>query len=407
MKRAITVSGEPIDDATILVRGGKIVAIGKIVDVPKGARRLEYGELTAMPGLVLAVSRAGYAMRSMPQGAATRGKDGIDPEAEIYDWAAKAGITTMAIVPVGTGIVGQATVIRPRGKTVDEMIKKEDAYLFSTFEMGTPAKDNFRQSFERARDAMEQFEKVQKDAAASQPAQPQPSGAPAGPPASAPAGGPASQPATRPGGAPAGPPKLDPKIEPLVKVLKKEKKLVTQLGAAGGGGFGGASGVAAPAAEVVHYQDAMKKFDIDRIFTGGANLALVVDRLKELKVTVLMPTEETSFEPYTRIRLNGAEELHRAGIKVGFLPNGESRDAYQHWLYKTGQMVKMGFPEKEALRAITLIPAEYLGMGDQVGSLATGREADILFIDGAPFDASTKVVHVMIGGEMLEEGDKQ
>jgi imidazolonepropionase-like amidohydrolase len=408
VKRAITIAGEPIDDATILVRGGKIAAIGKIVDVPKGARRLDYANLTAMPGLVLAVSRAGYVPRSAPQGAATRGKDGIDPDAEIYDWAAKAGITTMAIVPPGSGIVGMATVIRPRGKTVDEMLKKEDAYLFSVFELGSPAKDNFRTSFERARDAMEQFEKAQKDAAASQPAgQPQPSG----PPASAPATGPASQPAGPPAGQaaarPAGPPKLDPKIEPLVKVLKKEKKLVTQLGgAAGPFGFGGGTGAAAPAAELVHFQDAMKKFDIDRLVTGGANLALVADRVKEMKALALVTAEENSLEPYTRNRLNGAEELRRAGIKVGFLPTAESRDAYQNWLYKAGEMVKMGFPEKEALRAVTLTPAEYLGMGEQVGSLAAGRDADILFLDGAPFDASTKPVHVMIGGELVEELEK-
>jgi hypothetical protein len=170
VKRAITVSGEPIDDATILVRGGKIAAIGKLVDVPKGARHLDYSEWTAMPGLVVPLSRAGYVMKAPPQGAATKGRDGIDPRAEIYGIAAKAGITTMAVVPPGTGIVGQASVIRTVGKDLDGMVRRDDAYLFSTFEMSTTAKDQLRQAFDKARETMEQMEKASKEAPAPAPA---------------------------------------------------------------------------------------------------------------------------------------------------------------------------------------------------------------------------------------------
>jgi amidohydrolase family protein len=392
VKRAITVSGEPIDDATILVHGGKIVGIGRNVEAPKGAKHLDYRQLTAMPGLVVAVTRAGYAPRSLPKGVATRAKDGIDPEAEVYKWAARAGITTMGVVPAGGGIVGLATAISPRGKSVDEMVKKEDAYLFSNFELGTAAKDNFRQTFERAKDAIDAFEKAQKEAAS------RPTAAPGSAPASAPAAGPATQPA---GGAPAPrpPAKLDAQTEILASVLKKEKKLVTQFG--GGGGFGG--GGTAPAPEVVHFTDAMKKFELDRVYVGGANLALVEERVSDAKAAVLMPAEESAYEPFTRIRLNGAAELHAAGVKVGFLPTADTRDGYQDWLHKVGEMVRYGFPAKDALRAVTLTPAEILGMADRIGSLAKDRDADILFLEGSPLDASAKVRHVMIGGELQEE----
>jgi imidazolonepropionase-like amidohydrolase len=93
---------------------------------------------------------------------------------------------------------------------------------------------------------------------------------------------------------------------------------------------------------------------------------------------------------------------------VGFIPSGtiDTRDNYNNWLFKTGEMVKMGFPEKEALRAVTAIPAEILGMGDRAGALAIGHDADILFLDGAPFDASTQIRHVMIAGELVPEEEK-
>jgi imidazolonepropionase-like amidohydrolase len=398
VKRAITVSGEPIDDATILVRGGKIVSIGKLVDVPKGARNLDMGEFTAMPGLVLALSRAGYSQRSAPQGAATKAKDGIDPEAEIYQFAAKAGITTMAIVPSGSGIVGQATVIRPRGKTIDEMVKKDDGYLFSTFEMSTPSKDLFRTSFEKAKEAMEQWEKQQKEAAA--PPAPGPQGPPA--PGQLPASVPASGPATQPAAGAQQPPKPPvAKPDARTEVLMKEKKLMTQMG--GAGGFGGAT---SPAPEVLHFTDALKKFELDRIYSGGPNFALVTDQLRDANAVVVMAAEENAFEPYTRNRLNGPEELRRAGVKVALLPQGDTRDGYENWLHKTGELVRYGLPEKDALRSVTLTPAEFLGMGSEIGALAPGHEADILFLDGPPFDATTRVRRVMIGGELMKEDAK-
>jgi imidazolonepropionase-like amidohydrolase len=191
----------------------------------------------------------------------------------------------------------------------------------------------------------------------------------------------------------------------LIKVLKKEKALWTQVGT-GGGGFGGGSGASTPAAEIVHFNDAMKKFELDRVYYGGANAALVVDAIKDVKARMVMPAEESTFEPYTRFRLNGAEELRRAGVSVAFVPNADTPDGYKNWLYKAGQMVRYGFPAKDALRALTLTPAEFLGLADQVGSLAAGREADILFLDGPPFDVSTKVRNVMIAGELvpMEEG---
>lgn len=397
VKQAITVSGETIDDATILVRGGKIVSIGKIVDIPRGAKHIQYPDCIATPGFVVAQARTGYTARGPSQGAATKAKDGIDPASELYRIAASSGITTMTIVPSGQGITGSASVIRTRGKSIDEMIRIDDAYLYTTFEGGTNAKDGIRRAFDSAKEEIEKFEKAEKEAKEA----PKPKETPASAPAPVPGAGaaPASQPAaTQPAAAPKAPPKLDPRVEPVVKVLKKEKKLFVQFG---GGGFGGGGG---SAADILHFHEATKKHDFDRIYSASSTMFLVINHLLDVKAGAFLLTD-MSFEPNTRNRVNAPDELRRAGIKVGLLPIGETREAYKNWLFKVGELVKMGYPEKEALRAITLTPAELLGLGGQIGSLAAGCEADIVFFDGNPLDASTKIRAVMIAGEFVPEDE--
>ncbi len=429
VKRAYTVSGDPIDGATILVRGGKIAAIGKIVDVPKGTRRLHWPELVAMPGLVVAQSRAGITSRASTQGAATKGRDLVDPDAPIFREALAAGITAMAVGPAGNGFVGQASVLRTRGESLDDRVLADAAYVLCSFpQANTNTKDAVRKTLEKAKQDLEKFEKAKeeyekaKKAAEAAPKtekkdpapDPKPAPTPAPDPKPAPKPEPdpkpepkpePPKPEAKPGSAPAAKPpvepKLDPKIEPIIQILKAEKKCVVDFdGGRRRGGFGGPS----PAAELLHFQDAVKGFVMDRIFSGGPNLALVADRIAEEKSMALLPSDELDVEPYTRNRRSAVLELRKAGITVSLLPpDGDGRESFQGWLLKLGLLVRDGLPEADALRAVTLGPAEMLGVADRIGSLQTGRDADILFFAGHPFDASSKLVHVMVEGEIVPE----
>ncbi|MBI3819203.1 MAG: amidohydrolase family protein [Planctomycetes bacterium] len=403
VRRAITISGDPVEDVTIVVRGGKISAIGKLVDIPRGAKRLDYSEYTAMPGLVSPMTRGGYTPPTVAPAGAPKGKDGVDPASEYYKMALKAGVTTLTIAPPGQGFTGVASAIRTRGKSPEEMIRNEDAYVFATFEGGSQSKDTFRQTFTKAKEEMERFEKAQKEFAAP----PAPAPAPAPTPGPAPASQPASQPAAPPAPPPKTAPKLDPRLEPVIKVIKKEKKLIIQFSAIGGGPFFGAASPGRDnAAMVLHLHETVKSFDFDRVYSGGVGLALVPEQLSEVKASLFMKPE-LYFEPYTRNRLNAPDELRRAGLKVAFIPINESVEGYQNWLYKVGEMVRMGYPEKEALRAVTLTPAEFIGLGDQIGALAPGRDADILFFDGNPLDVTTTLKQIMIAGEIVPQEELQ
>jgi imidazolonepropionase-like amidohydrolase len=65
--------------------------------------------------------------------------------------------------------------------------------------------------------------------------------------------------------------------------------------------------------------------------------------------------------------------------------------------------VKYGLPEEEALRSITITPAELLGLSDRIGSIEKGKDADIRILNGDPLDARSRVLMVIIDGEVVYE----
>ena len=64
-----------------------------------------------------------------------------------------------------------------------------------------------------------------------------------------------------------------------------------------------------------------------------------------------------------------------------------------------GLAIKAGMDEYDALRAVTINPAEHIGIADRVGSLEEGKDADVVIVDGCPFDVTGVIQHVLINGE--------
>jgi imidazolonepropionase-like amidohydrolase len=67
--------------------------------------------------------------------------------------------------------------------------------------------------------------------------------------------------------------------------------------------------------------------------------------------------------------------------------------------------VREGMPEDAALAAITIVPAEIIGVADRVGSLEVGKDADIVIMSGHPFDYRTVVEHVLVNGQVVYQRD--
>jgi imidazolonepropionase-like amidohydrolase len=102
--------------------------------------------------------------------------------------------------------------------------------------------------------------------------------------------------------------------------------------------------------------------------------------------------------------------LQRAGVKVVLLANGSGGEEVfnvRNLKYDAGVAVSYGLAWDDALRAVTLTPAEVLGVANRVGSLQAGRDANVVVWSGDPFEFATRVEHVFIRGREIADPSRQ
>ena len=133
----------------------------------------------------------------------------------------------------------------------------------------------------------------------------------------------------------------------------------------------------------------------------------VLDYVASLKVPVIVgPIYEDpkNYERYDAVyRLPG--ELYKRGVKIAFA----SYDAHavRNLPYAAGYATAFGLPHDEALKAITLNPAEIWGVADQLGSLDVGKTANVVVADGDPLDVKSDVKRVFIDGREMPMTSRQ
>ena len=93
--------------------------------------------------------------------------------------------------------------------------------------------------------------------------------------------------------------------------------------------------------------------------------------------------------------------LAKAGCHVSIITDAPVIPLH-HLPLCAGFAIKAGMDEFDALRAVTINPAEHIGIADRVGSLEEGKDADIVIVDGNPFDVTGVIRHVLIDGKKVE-----
>jgi imidazolonepropionase-like amidohydrolase len=109
-------------------------------------------------------------------------------------------------------------------------------------------------------------------------------------------------------------------------------------------------------------------------------------------------------------RQENAGLLRRAGVRVALVATSGSdvtRFNARNLKYEAGNAVAYGMTYDDALRAVTLTPAELFGVSDRIGSLQAGRDANVVVWSGDPFEFSTRVEHVLIRGREVVEPSRQ
>jgi imidazolonepropionase-like amidohydrolase len=143
------------------------------------------------------------------------------------------------------------------------------------------------------------------------------------------------------------------------------------------------------------------------IILGGADAWKVADRLADANVPVILgPTQDLpGDEDYGYDQVYSAPgQLHAAGVKIGFGTFGAS--ASRNLPYEVGSAVSFGLPREEAIRAITINNAEIFGVGDRLGTIETGKIANLIVTDGDPLEIRTQILHLVVNGQIVPLDNK-
>jgi imidazolonepropionase-like amidohydrolase len=366
------VTGAPIPNGTVLIRDGKIAAVGANIAIPAGAIRIDATGKWVTPGLFESSTNMGltevgavnetndYRLNQGGQGgdqvaAAFNVADGINPRSMVIPVTRIAGVTTVVSRPSGGLIAGQAIAIDLLGNRVEDMLIASPLAMFAS--LGENSRDagngarggqtmRLREVLEDARawaTNRQAFERGEtRDFSVS---------------------------------------RLD--LAALQPVLAGREPLVVE---------------AHRASDIQAVLRIAREYNLKVVIDGGTEAWMVADDLARAHVPVLVKVLNNlpaSFEALGATYENAAR-LRRAGVQVA-ITSGETFKAY-NIRQEAGNAVAYGLPWEEAFRALTLYPAQIWGLADRYGSLEAGKVADVVVWSGDPLELLTRVEHVIIRG---------
>ncbi len=404
--KIIPIVGDPIAVGTILIRDGKIEAVGKDIAIPGEAKVIDGSGKVIMPGFVdahnaAAMTSANERNEFVPFLSVV---DSIDPVSPYFEECRRNGITSAAVVPGNSTLIGgQAAVIKTAGQYVNDMLLKREAGLKISLR---PASGNrmsqlsrLRKEFDKAKRALEKEAKGEK---------PDPSaeikkeGDDASKPADKPEGG--NEETKEEGSADRQPDSGSDAasqaagLEALKKAIQGEQSVYIYC----------ENGMDVTAAIQL-----VADYNLKPIFVLGPSCYKAAELLAKRNETVILDPSLVYWETNPRTREDKkiiVPQIFRAA-KVPFVFQTEGFGARtslgsSFFWYQAATAVKYGMSEKEALEAITLLPAKRIGIGNLVGSIEVGKDADLLVLTGEPLDISTWVDQTIIDGKVVYERSK-
>jgi hypothetical protein len=409
VRRAETVAHGPLEHALILVADGKIVEIGEDLPVERGIPVLDRPEWIATPGLVNAHTRAGGERSGgrafEPQALAT---PEIDPRSELWAELLELGVTTLGVYPDGGGIPGQAIALQPHGKRVADMLVTAPAYLKVHLQASASSKKTLRDAFQKADEYEEKVAKEREKWAKEQEKKKKSSKSSSKKEDEKKSDKEESKPEEKKNGALAQddekkpekkdekdddvfvPPAPDEKVEPFLDLRRKTLTAMVSI---------------RKAADYLHLLDVIEDEEDVQWFlqfplTDDGDLYEIAAKIGAKKCLVVTVPEITLQTNSLRER-NIPAELVRAGAKLVLTPRSDTLQGHRDWLPDVGRLIGQGLAREAALAAVTLEAARALGLEAELGSLAKDKAANIVFWSGDPFEPSTRVRAVMLGGEFV------
>lgn len=377
--RVYTVSGAPIDNGTVLVRDGRIVAVGSNITVPADAQRIDASGKWVTPGIfnvatVLGLMEIGAVNTTVDVGAKGKGDavvasfkawEGFNPASPLLQVTRNDGVTIVGVVPGGNMISGQAAVfdLTNAASRAELLLRAPVAMIADLYNKGPDRGDSrgellqrFREVLSDARDFAKRrsdFEKGQSRELAAR--------------------------------------KAD--LEALQPVVQGRLLLVLD---------------AERASDIENALQLASEFGLKIAISGATEAWKVADRLAAAKVPVIVGALNNIPRDFSQLgaRQDNAAVLAKAGVRV-IINDGADAFNARNVKYSAGVAVSFGLPWDDALRAVTLSPAELFGVSDRVGSLQPGKDATLVVWNGDPFELSTRPEHVLVRGKEVLAPSRQ
>jgi imidazolonepropionase-like amidohydrolase len=369
------VAGPKIENATVLIRDGRIAAVGTNVAVPAGATRIDASGKWVTPGLIDGAGQMGLreisAVQNTNEGqlqgnevaASFNVLEGINPGSSLIAVNRIEGVTTTLATPGGTLIWGQAVLIDLDGATIEAMQVKSPAAMVVDLSEGSKSagggsRAGVAQRLRRVfNDALE-YARRRNDYTRAQMQQLSASAA---------------------------------DLEALLPVLRGQLPLIA---------------VANRRSDIETALRIGREYKLRLILGGAAEGWMIANEIAAAGVPVFVePMDNIPSFDALGIRYENAALLAKGGAKVALMETAteNTRDLRQ----QAGNAVATGMTWDQALRAVTLTPAEILGVADRYGSLEAGKVANVVVWTGDPFDFSTGVEHVFIRGRDIPLRSRQ
>ena len=378
-------NGPDIPGGTVLIKDGKILEVGKDVAVPAGATVVDAKGKIVMPGLIDSNTHIGLNEIEMVQ--ATRddeeGTDVVTPQVWVGDAYTPAsevipvtrmnGITSVVVAPGENNVIGGISMLAELdGRLTSELVVK--ARVGMHLSLGEPPKEKWgdknvvqtrmgivakiREVLTKAQEyarKLEEYEKKKDDPKAEKPG-------------------------------------YDAKNLALVPVVKGEMLVIVR---------------AHKADDIRTALRLADEFKLKIVLSHATEAWKLADELAKRKIAVLVgPINEQPSQIETAgATYENADILFRAGVKIA-IQTGDTHNV-RNLPFMAGLACAYGLPEEEALKAITVNPAEIFGVSDQVGVLAKGARADVVVFDGSPIQPKTGVVRVYIRGRGIDLTSRQ
>ncbi len=369
-----TITKGTITNGTVLISNGKILTVGTNVTVPQGAEVIDCQGLFIYPGMIdggtnLGLSEIGSDPRTqdfselgdvVPQ---MKALTAVNPNAVAIPVTRVSGVTTALASPSGGIFSGTAALINLHGYTPEQM--------FAGFEgivMNFPSGGR-RGFFDRRTDeeikkateeALKKLNEVWERAVQYYKVDSATNGKNAG---------------------------YYPEMQALLPVVKGERTLLIEVN---------------KSKDIATVLKWVKERKITNVaLTGVAEGWRVADQIAKAKIPVItggvleIPTRD--YDRYDQAYAN-AGILKKAGVKVAIRSDEGNNQNYRNLPYHAGFAVAYGMDKTEAMKAITIVPAEIFGVADKLGSIEAGKSATLFVCDGDPFETKTQIKHVFIDG---------